>query len=167
MKNIIILVLLAVASLGLKAQSVQITRDPGTPTVRPELVFSSTKTGGAATDTITSNIVSLKGTLYSAVATQAADTVHRFTGYITVTGDTCTYTLQVQELSPEGIPFAPGLWTTVAKGGAQLQYIPNRASEVWHNVNLSVHFVRFRLFRAQGATQSVSNSLFQLFLYRY
>lgn len=165
MKNIIVILVSFVAlSIGVLAQSVHQSRAPQTPTIRPELVFKSVKTGGAATDTVFSNTIALQGTLYSAVSTIAADTLHRFVGYQLNTGDTCSYTLAYQDVSPEGAPFNPGTWTTI---GAALQYIPNRANQLWQTVGLSTHFVRFRLIRAQGGTQSVTNATYSLFLYRY
>lgn len=165
MKNII--AVFAVALLTVTAafgQSVIVDRQPQTSTVRPELVFQSLKNGGAATDTVTSDVIALKGTLYSAVATAAADTLHKFVGYQLVTGDTCTFSLAVQEVSPEGAPFRPGTWTALQ---TSIQYVPNQARELWSTVGISTHYVRFRLIRAQGATASVSNSLYKLFLYRY
>lgn len=164
MKNFIIAIVLLVAGVvTTSAQGVVQTRAPQTPTVRPELVFTSTKTGGAATDTVFSEIVSLKGTLYSTNAT-AADTLHRFVGYQLVTGDTCTYTIAYQDCTPEGAPFNPGTWTSI---GAALQYVPNRGNQLWAAVGLSTHFVRFRLIRAQGALQSVNGSRYSLSLFRY
>jgi hypothetical protein len=165
MKNIIILIAVLVAGVyTTSAQSVQQVRAPQTPTVRPEVVFTSTKTGGAATDTVFSGVIALQGTLYSAVTTQAQDTLHRFVGYQLVTGDTCTYTISYQDCTPEGAPFNPGTWTTI---GAALQYVPNRGNQLWASVGLSTHFVRFRLIRAQGATQSVAGSKYSLSLFRY
>lgn len=165
MKNFIIAIAILVAGVSTTlAQGVVQTRAPQTPTVRPEVVFTSTKTGGAATDTVFSDIVALKGTLYSAVATQAQDTLHRFVGYQLVQGDTCSYTIAYQDCTPEGAPFNPGTWTTI---GAALQYIPNRGNQLWASVGLSTHFVRFRLIRAQGSTQSVNGSRYTLSLFRY
>lgn len=164
MKNFIIAIVILVAGVyTTSAQGVQQVRAPQTPTVRPEVVFTSTKTGGAATDTVFSDIVALKGTLYSVNAT-AADTLHRFVGYQLVQGDTCTYTIAYQDCTPEGAPFNPGSWTTI---GAALQYVPNRGNQLWASVGLSTHFVRFRLIRAQGATQSVNGSRYTLSLFRY
>jgi hypothetical protein len=161
MKNFIIAIVLLVAGVvTTSAQGVVQTRAPQTPTVRPELVFTSLKTGGAATDTVFSDIVALKGTLYSATI----DTIHRFVGYQFVQGDTCTYTIAFQDCTPEGAPFNPGTWTTV---GTALQFVPNRGNQIWSIVGLSTHFVRFRLIRAQGATQSVNGSRYSLSLYRY
>jgi hypothetical protein len=164
MKNFIIAIVLLVAGVvTTSAQGVVQTRAPQTPTVRPEVVFTSTKTGGAATDTVFSDIVSLKGTLYSANAT-AADTLHRFVGYQLVTGDTCTYTIAYQDCTPEGAPFNPGTWTTI---GVALQYVPNRGNQLWAAVGLSTHFVRFRLIRAQGGLANVNGSRYTLSLFRY
>lgn len=163
MKNLILSLAFVATTLGVAAQSVQVTRDPGTPTVRPEIVFTATKTGGAATDTVYSGVVAVKGTLYSAVATAAADTLHKFVGYQVVTGDTCTYSLAYQECTPEGVPFYT-TWTSLL---SSFQFVPNRALGCWANILISSHFVKFRVIRAQGATQSVSNSVYSLFLYRY
>lgn len=164
MKNFIIAIVILVAGVYTTlAQGVVQTRGPQTPTVRPELVFTSTKTGGAATDTVFSGVIALQGTLYSANAT-AADTLHRFVGYQLVQGDTCTYTIAYQDCTPEGAPFNPGTWTSI---GAALQYVPNRGNQLWASVGLSTHFVRFRLIRAQGGTQSVAGSKYSLSLFRY
>lgn len=166
MKNILIAIVASIAfATTAFSQAVVQTRQPQTSTVRPELVFQSLKNGGAATDTVISDIVALKGTLYSAIATTAADTLHRFVGYQIVTGDTCTYTIAYQDCTPEGAPFFPGTWTTI--GAAALQYVPNRGQPITAAVHVSTHFVRFRLIRAQGATQSVANSQYRLFLHRY
>lgn len=165
MKNFILYVILAVATVSTAvAQAVITSRTPGTPTVRPELVFQSIKTGGAATDTVYSNTIALKGTLYSAVATVAADTLHKFVGYQTVTGDTCTYSIAFQEVSPEGYPYRPGTWTAIQ---TSVQFVPSQGRELWQAVGLSTHFVRFRLIRAQGSTQSVAGANYSLFLFRY
>jgi hypothetical protein len=164
MKNIIFIVAFVLSTAAsVLAQPVIVNRGPQTPTVRPELVFRTTKTGGAATDTVFSDVVSLKGTLYSDVNTFAADTLHRFVGYQQVTGDTCTYSLAYQECSPEGSPFYT-TWTPIL---TSFQFVPNRARECWASVLLSSHFVRFRVIRAQGATASVASSVYSLFLYRY
>lgn len=162
MKNFIIsIALIAAGVITTSAQSVIQLRGPQTPTIRPEVVFTSTKTGGAATDTVFSNVIALQGTLYP---NTTADTVHRFVGYQQVTGDTCTYTLAFQDCTAEGVAFNPGTWTTI---GIALQYVPNRANQLWQTVGLSTHFVRFRLIRAQGATQSVAGSKYSLSLFRY
>lgn len=164
MKNIIISLFAILAFVTTSySQGVVTSRQPQTGTVRPELVWQATKSG-IATDTVFSDVVALKGTLYTAVATSAADTLHRFVGYQLVTGDTCTYTLQYQDCTPEGAPFFPGTWTTI--GGA-IAFVPNRAVAATALVHVSTHFVRFRLIRAQGAAQAITNSLFRLFLHRY
>ena len=165
MKNIIIAMLsLFVFCTTAYSQAVVQTRQPQTSTVRPELVWQSIKNGGAATDTVFSDVVALKGTIYHDVNTAAADTLHRFVGWQSVTGDTCTYTLAYQDCTGEGVPILPTAWKTI---GAAILYNPNQAAPATALVHLATHFVRFRLIRAQGATQSVVNSTFRLTLLRY
>lgn len=157
---ILAVTLFTVNSVEGVAQPVVQTRVPQGPTVRPEQVFTITTTG-VVTDTVILGIAPLAGTLYSATS----DSTHRWVGYGIGSGDTCTYTLQVRQVSPEGYLLIGGTsWTTV--GSAQ-QFIPGTWNQFSATTSVATHHLQFRLIRARGATQSVSGARFSFFLYRF
>lgn len=167
MKNIITIlsaVILVAASFTVStvegvAQPVVQFRNPQGPTVRPEKLFTSIKSDAIATDTVILGTAPLAGTIY------ATDTTHRWVGYGTGSGDTCTYTLQVRQVSPEGYLLVGGTaWVTV--GSAQ-QFIPGTWNQFTALTPVATHNLQFRLIRARGATQAVSGARFEFFLYRY
>jgi hypothetical protein len=156
---ILAVTLFTVNSVEGVAQPVVQSRNPQGPTVRPEKIFSITKSDTVATDTVVLGIAPLAGTLYT------SDTNHRWVGYGIGSGDTCTYTLQVRQVSPEGYLLIGGTaWTTV--GSAQ-QFIPGTWNQFTATTNVATHHLQFRLIRARGATQAVLGAKFDLFLYRY
>lgn len=168
MKNIITIlsaVILVAASFTVStvegvAQPVVQSRNPQGPTVRPEKVFSVTTTG-VVTDTIILGTTTLAGTLYNATS----DSTHRWVGYAIGYADTCTYTVQVRQVSPEGYLLIGGTaWVTV--GSAQ-QFIPGTWNQYSAVVPAATHNLQVRLIRARGATQSVNGAKFDFFLYRY
>lgn len=167
MKNIITIlsaVILVAASFTVStvegvAQPVVQFRNPQGPTVRPEKLFTSIKNDNIATDTVILGTAPLAGTIY------ATDTTHRWVGYGIGSGDTCTYTLQVRQVSPEGYLLVGGTaWVTV--GSAQ-QFIPGTWNQFTALTPVATHNLQFRLIRARGATQAVRDARFEFFLYRY
>ena len=169
MKNIITIlsaVILVAASFTVStvegvAQPVVQSRNPQGPTVRPEKLFTVTKSDTVSTDTLILGTAPLAGTLYST----SNDSTHRWVGYATNSGDTCTYTLQVRPVSPEGYLLI-GATTWVTVGSAQ-QFIPGQWNQYTATTSVAVHHLQFRVIRAKGSTQAVRGSRFEFSLYRY
>lgn len=161
-RSLVLSVLVLVSTVFMAvAQPVQVTRGPQTPTITIERVFKATKGDTVTTDTVTSDVVALKGTLYSTTT----DTVHRFVGYVRNVADTCTYTIAYQDCTAEGTPITGAAWTNLAYPIA-LVLLPNRFARIQQLVNVSTQYVRFRVIRGKGSTQSVYGSV-EIHLFRY
>lgn len=141
------------------AQSIQVSRTPQAPVMMIEEVFSVAKNDTVTTDTVTTGVINLRGTIYH----PTVDSTHRFVGYIESRFDTCTYVVQYQATNPQGGTPAGAAWTALV---ASTQVLPNFFVGFQAVLPLHTQYVRLRIIRGKASTQRVNNTT-KVYFYRY
>lgn len=161
MKNIFLVLLLMIGvSVSYAQNPIVVYRTSQAPVYTVEEVFTYTWPSDTTTlDTIITPKINLKGTLY------VTDALHSMIGQVRNDLDTCTYTVAYQSMTGGGHILFAQAWTTCTTVSAQ-QLLPGEFAGFVNQLPTTTGWVRFRIIRSKGSTQSVASRT-TITLHRY